>query len=651
MTMETLPMKRPSLRRLLGAGTAMALLAGGLVLSAPAAASAQTVTEASCSGDSLVSETLEAGSSWQMCWRLDTYRGLVLDKVAYQPRDDAAPILVLDSIALAQLNVPYDTGATEYNDVTTYQVGGRRLQAIEAVDCPVGEVRTSWVDATRGEIPAICIGEEDSGLAYRSNIARDALYAAQGTDLVLHTVSRIGWYEYQTEYRFHDDGEISVRLGATGDLSPNDYVDVVNQGWPIAPGQEDFAVNHYHSAFWRVDFGIDSGVGQKVEKFATTPTGEHGTTGDTGHTAILETQVTQVTNETKTMGANREAYRVVNPESLNADGHARSYEIIVPRDQAYNLNPETDFDIAFTAAKSDEIHASYNLIPSKAGQMVTDYIADGETLEDPVAWVNVGFHHINRDEDQSPMPIHWQGFTLYPRDFAAQNPNIPEGRKWVNGDMRGVPNPNITPTPTASPTPAPTTEPTPTPTPTPTDAGNGNGNGGNGNGGNGNGGNGNGNGGGNGGGSGSGGGDAAAPAAAPVTFGQPEVAPGAAQTASAGGFTPGETVSAVMHSDPVDVGTFVADSEGEVTVQFVVPSDTPAGEHTLVLTGQTSSAVAQGTFTVASASPSAVFGALATTGTDANRWAMSGLVLLVAGAGLAGTAWHMRRQQGLRAQA
>lgn len=623
MTRERNPMKR-----ILSAATAVALLAGGLVLTAPSAAMAQTVTEASCSGESLVSETLESGSSWQMCWRIDSYRGLILDKVAYQPRDDAAPILVLDSIALAQLNVPYDTGATEYNDVTTYQVGGRRLQALEAVDCPVGEVRTSWVDATRGVIPAICIGEEDSGLAYRSNITRDALYAAQGTDLVLHTVSRIGWYEYQVQYRFHDDGEISVQLGATGDLSPNDYVDVVNHGWPLAPGQEDFAVNHYHSAFWRVDFGIDSGANQVVEKFATVPTGEYGTTGDTGHTAILETSLTEVASETKTVGSNREAYRVVNPESINADGHARSYEIIVPRDQAYNLNPETDYDIAFTKAKSDEVHASYNLIPSKAGKAVTDYIADGESLEDPVAWVNVGFHHINRDEDQSPMPIHWQGFTLYPRDFAAQNPNIPEGRKWVNGDMRGVPNPNITPTPTATPTPTPTTTPTtePTPTtqptdgatPTPTTEPTG----------------------------------GATPAPAnPVAFGQSEVAPGATQTATAGGFTPGETVSAVMHSDPVSVGTFVADAEGVVSAQFIVPANTPAGEHRLVLTGQTSSLVAEGTFAVAAASPAAVFGALASTGTDANRWFLSGLVLLVAGAGLAGTSWFLRRSAGHKALA
>lgn len=609
------------MKRILSSAAAVAMLAGGLVLAAPTAALAQTETEAACSGDSLISQTLEAGSGWQMCWRVDTYRGLVLDKIAFQPRDDAAPILVLDSIALAQLNVPYDTGATEFNDVTTYQVGGRRLQALESVDCPIGEVRTAWVDANRGEIPAICIREEDSGLAYRSNVNNDALYAAQGTDLVVHTTSRIGWYEYLSEYRFHDDGEISVRLGATGDLSPSDYTSVVNQGWPIGEGATDYSVSHYHSAFWRVDFGIDSATNHVVEKFATTHSGEHGTTGDTGHTPILNTEITPVTAETKTMGANRETYRVVNPDSLNADGHARSYEIIVPRDSAYNLNPETDYDIAFTKAKSDEVHASYNLIPSKAGQMVTDYI-DGESLEDPVAWVNVGFHHINRDEDQSPMPIHWQGFTLYPRDFSAQNPIIPEGRKWVNGDMRGVPNPNITPTPTASPTPAPTDGATETPAPTTPPTGDGDG-----------------------GGDDTGGGDGEV-TPNPIVFGSAEVAPGATQTATASGFTPGETVSAVLHStSPVGVGTFIADAEGDVTAQFIVPADTEPGEHTLVLTGQSSSVTAEGTFTVASASPAAVLGALATTGSEANRLALSGLALLGLGAALGGVALRLRRTQ------
>lgn len=414
---------------------AVALAAGTGVLAAPAA-SAQTVTEASCSGPSLVQKSLAIGSAWEMCWRIDSYRGLIIDKAAYRPGTGEQPIMVLDSIGLAQLNVPYDTGMTEYNDVTTYQVGGRRMQNQSELDCPDGEVRNAYLTEERPNAPVLCVSEQASGLAHRSNVAEEQLYIDQGTDLVLHTMSRIGWYEYQTEYRFHDDGEISVRLGATGDLSPFDYTDAVNFGWPLDTGQDDFAVNHYHSAFWRVAFGIDNGAKQTVEKIETDFTGEHGTTGDTGWTPVIATEVTTVPREGKVVLDKRETYRVVNPKSKNADKHARSYEIVMEKDNAYALNPETDYDIAFTQPHPDEVHASYNLIPSKAGQGVTDYIRNNEKLKSPVAWVNVGFHHVNRDEDQSPMPIHWQGFTLYPRDFTAQNPNIPEGREYVNGDVR-----------------------------------------------------------------------------------------------------------------------------------------------------------------------------------------------------------------------
>jgi Cu2+-containing amine oxidase len=344
--------------------------------------------------------------------------------------------MVLDSIGLAQLNVPYDTGMTEYNDVTTYQVGGRRMQDQTALDCPDGEVRNAYLTETRPNAPVLCISEQASGIAHRTNIAGEQVYIDQGTDLVLHTMSRIGWYEYQTEYRFHDDGEVSVRLGATGDLSPNDYADAVNFGWPIGEKQSGFAVNHYHSAFWRVAFAIDGGPRQRVEKIDTEFTGDHGTTGDTGWTPVIATSVTEVPREGKVLLDKRESYRVVNEQSKNADHHPRSYEIVMEKDNAYALNPESDFDIAFTQPHPDEVHASYNLIPSKANQGVSDYVANNERLRNPVAWVNVGFHHVNRDEDQSPMPIHWQGFTLYPRDFTAQNPNIPEGRLSVNGDVR-----------------------------------------------------------------------------------------------------------------------------------------------------------------------------------------------------------------------
>lgn len=618
------PRARTVAKRLGGMLTAGVVLASGLVLGGTTAASAntQTVTEAACSGDSLVQHDLMNGSSWEFCWRIDSYRGLILDKVAFRPRDDARPILVLDSISLSQLNVPYDTGRTEFNDVTTYQVGGPRLQEITAIDCPEGEVRDAFATSSLGEIPAVCITEENSGIAYRSNIPRDGLYAAQGTDLVINMVSRIGWYEYVVEYRMHDDGEMNVRLGATGDLSPNDYAENINHGWPIGEGQTDFSVSHYHSAFWRVDFAIDGGEGQVIEKFTSEHTGEYGTTGDTGRTPIIETTVETIEDEQKLFVGNREMYRVVNPNSLNDDGHPRSYSIEMASDRAYALNPETDYDIAFTQSKADEVHASYNLIPTKPNYAVTDYI-DGDALENPVAWVNVGFHHINRDEDQSPMPIHWQDFTLYPRDWSAQNPIIPEGRKWVNGDMRGVPNPNI-PAPTPTPTPEPT-EPEPEPT-APGEGEPGDGDPGEGPGG---------------GAPGGGSGDPEETPAASVSFGSSSVVAGGTQTVTATGFQPGEMVDAVLHSDPVVIGSFPTDNAGDLNFQFVVP-DVEAGEHTLVLTGVASGITGSGTFTVEAPAGASIVGQLGATGTDANLLAMLGSLLLLVGAGFGIAGWRRR---------
>ena len=78
-----------------------------------------------------------------------------------------------------------------------------------------------------------------------------------------------------------------------------------------------------------------------------------------------------------------------------------------------------------------------------------DYV-NGENVTNPVAWVNVGFHHVPRDEDQSPMPIHWQGFSLYPRDWHANNSQTPPQRAAWNGrNQPAVPTPTPSSTPTA----------------------------------------------------------------------------------------------------------------------------------------------------------------------------------------------------------
>lgn len=116
------------------------------------------------------------------------------------------------------------------------------------------------------------------------------------------------------------------------------------------------------------------------------------------------------------------------------------------------------------------------------------------------------------------------------------------------------------------------------------------------------------------------------------------------------GFAPGETATAVLHSDPVTLGSTTVDAAGAFALDVVVPAGTPAGQHTVVVTGDVSGAsVAVGLTVVAAADPDgdddpgagAGSGSgsgsgsgrapLAVTGADVLRASVLGLLLLAAG--------------------
>lgn len=401
------------------------------VSSTPQAVAAQQVAKDDrdyCGTGTMVKEKLRNGARWQMCWHIDDKTGLVLEKAAYQGPRDSKPVMVLDSVTIAQLNVPYDSGHNEWNDITSYGFGGEFLEPIDRDDCE-GKRRSAWAGVDYTGARVLCVQKEASNLAYRlsGGAAPARPYSKNSEDLVLYTISKVGWYEYLSHYRFADDGQISVRLGATGDLAPRDYT-TADTGWPIGPGASDYSVSHYHSAFWRVNFNIGESGGEKVEQYDTSPTGEQGR-----RAAIYKTAKTDVTTEANLNTQPRRWWRVLSPASRNADDHARSYELELGTSAPYEAHPETMPDVTFTQNKACEKFATFNLDPQCTKKSILEY-ADGEAMTDPIMWVRVGFHHVPRDEDQSPMPVHWQGFDLVPRDFSAQNPLIPDGRLHVNGD-------------------------------------------------------------------------------------------------------------------------------------------------------------------------------------------------------------------------
>lgn len=422
------------------AGVVAFLTAATLGAAAPSAAQAAPAP-APCDAASMVKETLPNGTTWQLCWRIHDRAGLVLTDISYATKKNPEPVKVLQSIRLAQLNVPYDTGDTEYNDLTALGLGGYAAETLTGDDCKGGSTREG---SDGSEDPQwrklLCVGAEQSGLAYRlhdyewneeTEEQKETVYSTEGHDLVLRSISKVGWYEYVSEYRLHDDGQISARLGATGDLAPDEF-STAERGWPIGKRERDFATMHYHSAFWRVDFNIGGKGGETVEQYDTTMDGRGSVA------AKLTTTGKTIAKEASLSKVDRRWWRVVSPTSKNADGHKRSYELVTGADDPYEGHPEMQPDVTFTQANLCEKWATDNATDPECpagNKTILDFARNKEKLTDPVMWVRVGFHHVPRDEDQSPMPMHWQGFELHPRDFTATNPLAPEGRAAVNGQQ------------------------------------------------------------------------------------------------------------------------------------------------------------------------------------------------------------------------
>lgn len=448
--------RHPRTGRARRALTALATLASGaatlvaVTTAAPAGAvpvaQEPVATPAACSQQGSIVRTLENGTSWSMCWNIDSKKGLVIEALSVKAPGDTGYRRVLDSLSLAQLNVPYDSGQHQWNDITSYGFGNQYLQKLDESECPDGElidVEQVWLQRSgttnkyvERTIPAICVQEVATGLSYRSHeqdwgsIDDKLLFTDQGSELVVSTVSKVDWYEYQSQYRMTDNGTITARLGATGDISPEDFADPA-YGWPVGAGSTDHATSHHHNAFWRVDFGIDGASSQKVRMIDSEVTGA-GTRGP-----VLTSTITPVDTARTLEMRKRRIYNVYAPSSLNDDQHPRGYEIEFEENDPYEGNAETTPEVTFTQYNACQEFATQNQNPSCALQGVLDYAASGANLTNPVAWVNVGFHHLVRDEDQSPMPVHWQGFELVARDFWAQNPLTPSARDCVNGNPGG----------------------------------------------------------------------------------------------------------------------------------------------------------------------------------------------------------------------
>ncbi|WP_328552827.1 MULTISPECIES: copper amine oxidase [unclassified Streptomyces] len=418
--------------------SALALAAGATTAAGPAVAQpkAAPAPSADCSAAYRIEQKLATGTTWRMCWHYESEAGLVLENISYQPPGEANPIKVLSSAKLAQIDVPYDDGSVEYSDLTGAGFGQGLVDMVPA-ECPGGAIKTvkvpdAW-DPQHANVKGLCTTTRSRGHAYRMEAdTGNKVFQKQGKDLLVYTVNKVGWYEYITEWRFQDDGTVNMNIGATGSLSPGDYDAGDGRGWPLGKGAKDYATSHSHNVFWRLNFGLDGSSKAKIEQYdsVVSPPAQ-------GHEAPSnKTTVTKVAKELAGDAKNMRWWRIVSNSGKNKDNHARSYEIVPGATTKYLGRSFTKHDVYFTEYNKCEQFASDNLRNCGAGHGTSvDKWVDGQTLTHPVVWVNVGFHHIARDEDQQPMPVHWQGFAIAPRDVTAMNPLTPPELANQNGHV------------------------------------------------------------------------------------------------------------------------------------------------------------------------------------------------------------------------
>ncbi|MGY5048668.1 copper amine oxidase [Streptomyces sp. 900105755] len=414
---------------------AVALAAGATTAAGPAVAQPKRAAAAAadCSAAYRIEQKLSTGTTWRMCWRYDSKAGLVLEHISYQPKGESAPIKVLSSARLAQIDVPYDDGSVEYDDLTGFGFA-QGLVPLDSAECPGGTIKTvkvpeAW-DPAHPNVNGLCTTTRSRGHAYRMQAdTGNRVYQQQGKDLLIYTVNKVGWYEYMTEWRFQDDGTINMNVGATGSLSPGDYDAGDGRGWPIGKGAHAYATSHAHNVFWKLDFDLDGSSKSRIEQYDSKVSAP--TRGQEAPTD--KTTLTNVTKELAGDAENMRWWRVVSTAGKNKDGHARSYEIVRGASNKYPGHAFTSHDVYFTQYDKCEQFASNNPGCPSGHPKTVDKFVNGQTLTNPVVWVNVGFHHIARDEDQQPMPVHWQGFSIAPRDVTAMNPLTPAALADQNG--------------------------------------------------------------------------------------------------------------------------------------------------------------------------------------------------------------------------
>jgi primary-amine oxidase len=381
---------------------------------------------------------------WHLIAGYTPREGLVLHRVRYT--DQGRERSILHRASLSEMWVPYGDPAPVHRVKAVFdesEAGLGRLANPLRLGCDcLGEIRylDAVVNGDDGEpkqvAGAICIHEEDTGVAWKHTHYQGSVEVRRGRRLVISSFATIGNYDYGFFWYLHTDGTIGYEVKLTGVISSGAVADGTRPayGTVVAPGL--YGPNHQHFFNVRLDLDIDGTANSVFEVDAVpSPPGPGNPAGNAWTARELPLEREASAQRLADPAAGR-FWLIVNESVPGAHGRPVAYQLMPGPSTLPPLQPDAPAlqrarfatrHLWVTAYDPAELYAAGDYpYQHPGGAGLPEYASADRPVRDTdiVVWHTFVAHHVVRPEDWPVMPVTTAGFQLRPFGFFDASPAL-----------------------------------------------------------------------------------------------------------------------------------------------------------------------------------------------------------------------------------
>lgn len=398
---------------------------------------------------------------WRFRTRIDKRPGVVLSNIDVKDGNEWRSVLY--QAHLSEVFVPYMDPSKgwywrTYMDSGEYGFGLFLTPLTAGVDCPAyATFLPAMINDDAGqplEIPdAICVFERNVGdPAWRHfeifAQSEETFVPAEGrpdTELVVRSASEVGNYDYLIDYRFKQNGDIYIKIGATG-LDAVKGVASTSMEDPTAAEDSRFgtliaphlvAPFHDHYFNFRLDFDVD----QPKNHFGVMEIVPARLEADSPRRSMWTVEhkmpETELEARYRISATSPRYFHVMNPDRKGPLGHTPGYMIHhgsiaygpfdFANDPPMKRNAYIEYSVWNTLHDPAQRYAGGAFpMQGDGSDTLAEWVKADRNLmgQDIVTWFSAGFHHIPRMEDWPVMSTEWKTIHIMPHNFFAHNPAL-----------------------------------------------------------------------------------------------------------------------------------------------------------------------------------------------------------------------------------